>query len=108
MGDGGDEPGPGPGPGGGGDGPGMCEPVPEDGAECAEGTDPCLSGTTFCRCRQGEWSCNDFGGGEGGGGPGGFGAECPDNAADGDECEGFGPCTGQTGCSCQQGEVNCQ
>jgi hypothetical protein len=124
TGDGGDDPGPFPGAGGDGPFPGAggdggfdldaCDAAVMDGGACEQGDQACENAagdTCFCSGQGGgdrEWNCIGFGGGEGGGGPGGFGAECPDNAADGDECEGFGACTGQAGCSCQQGEVNCQ
>ena len=114
-GDGGDDPGPFPGSGGdGGFDLDACDAAVMDEGACEQGAQACENAagdTCFCSGQGGgdrQWNCVGFGGGDGGAGPGGFGAECPDNAADGDECEGFGACTGQAGCSCQQGEVNCQ
>jgi hypothetical protein len=115
TGDGGDDPGPCPGTGGdGGFDLGACDAAVMDGSACEQGDEACENAagdTCFCGGQGGgdrEWNCIGFGGGEGGGGPGGFEAECPDNAANGDECDGFGECTGQTGCYCVQGEVACQ
>jgi hypothetical protein len=112
---GGDDSGPFPGSGGdGGFDLDACDAAVMDGGVCEQGAQACENAagdTCFCSGQGGgdrQWNCVGFGGGDGGAGPGGLGAECPDNAADGDECEGFGACTGQAGCSCRQGEVNCE
>jgi hypothetical protein len=88
----------------------MCDPPPETGATCADGTQPCLKGTAICFCSAMKWSCNDLGGGAGGAGSGDE-LECPaTEPADGSDCgDTFGVCPyDQGGCACYDGTWTCQ
>lgn len=110
---GGDDPGPG---NNGGDGPGpgidTCGAEVMDGADCMQGDQACEAANgdlCFCR-RQGQqrqWQCAAINGGGGGEGPGGFETDCGANPMAGDDCDGFGLCTGSDSCGCFQGEVVC-
>lgn len=93
-----------------------CDPVPEDGAECEAGTQPCLDGTKVCYCQNQEWACTDvggFGGTNAGGGTGPIGdIECPTTKpTSGTPCgDAIGFCPygeGFSGCACYQGSWAC-
>jgi hypothetical protein len=91
----------------------MCDPVPQDGSNCADGTQPCLNGMELCSCQMGEWACIDLGQGEGGGPGGIFGEiECPATQPMTDtpcgDTFGFCPYGGQNmGCACVGGNWAC-
>ncbi len=104
-----------PGAGGADNAPGCPAAMPADGSMCTQMNQVrggCDYGDMNCRCARANggmrtWQCDGAIGA--GGAPGGFGqATCPANAKDGDDCTGFGQCTGQPTCFCFQGNTNCQ
>lgn len=88
-----------------------CDPVPEQGAACEAGTQPCLADTDVCACVQNKWNCFNL---TGAGGAGQIGEiDCPmarpmNGAACGTTI-GVCPYGGgaNSGCACYQSKWTC-
>lgn len=93
----------------------MCDPAPQVGSACVDGTTPCLNGTSVCYCQMSEWACMPISGGSGGSaGTGPIGnVECPAaKPMSGTPCgDAIGFCPygdGQfEGCACYAGNWAC-
>jgi hypothetical protein len=101
---------------GGGEGnvPGCPATQPAEDSDCErtmQNRFGCPYGDVVCQCNGQQdsrtWSCEEPQG-FGGAGPDFGDATCPDNAMTGQDCEGLGPCPGQDGCFCGNGNVFCQ